>query len=358
MIHGRGLSVRAACHPGGCCFIVPPSLLGKLAVGHPVIPSQPQLFSETLLQTQRLRADRDDQLSALPERVIIPQRLLQQSPTRLFDCENEVTLPGDPVSPGAEPPGWAAIVETTDKVREFYKTVLGRDSIDNKGMPMLSSLNYGKKFQNAFWSGQVIVYGNGDQDVFVDFWHAPDAICHEITHGVTEFESGLIYSGEPGAVNESISDCMAAVFRQRLQGLPAADPAGWQLGGGFLGPKAIDGGFTCLRDMTEPTGSHCLVNQPSIYPNRDPAGDVHVNSGIPNRAFALFARAIGGNSWEAPIKLWYSACTAHGLKSDASIADFAACTLRAAEAWTGPQRADLVSATTKAWATVQVTPTP
>ena len=80
----------------------------------------------------------------------------------------------------------------------------------------------------------------------------------------------------------------------------------------------------------------------------------HVNSGIPNRAFALFARAYGGNAYDAPIKLWYSACTGGHVSSSATIAQFAVATLAAAGRWTGPEKDKMTKALQDAWRTVEV----
>ncbi len=353
----RALSIPRRC---GCCFFVPPSLLRALADGHSLRPRDPAAFGQSFADTAQLGATRTGLLlSTLPPHTKIPNEALQASPVHLFDCAHLTVLPGNPLAAlDQAAPAGAAVAAVTAQVLTFYRTVLGRDSIDAQGGPVVSSLNYGQQFQNAFWSGQMMVYGNGDQHVFVDFWHAPDVICHEITHGVTERESGLVYVGESGAVNESISDCFAAVFHQWARGLPASDPSGWLLGAGILGPAATDQGFTCLRDMVGPTAPHCLTPQPSIYPNRDPAGDVHLNSGIPNRAFALFARAVGGNAYDSPIRLWYAACTDKALTANATIADFAAATIRAANGWTGPDAATLSVALRTAWANVKVVPTP
>ena len=158
----------------------------------------------------------------------------------------------------AEPPtdpAFKTVSDTTAKVAEFYKTVLGRNSVDNEGMDLVSSLNYDRDYQNAFWDGQQMVYGNGDNKIFIDFWRSPDVIGHELTHGVTQHESGLIYEGQSGALNESISDCFGAAFAQWLAKKPASDASGWLIGAGIMGPTANAKGFTCLRDMVDPARS-------------------------------------------------------------------------------------------------------
>jgi Zn-dependent metalloprotease len=121
-----------------------------------------------------------------------------------------------------------------------------------------------------------------------------------------------------------------------------------------MGPAAKAKGYTCLRDMVNPGTQHCLSPQPTSYAHFDPTADVHINSGIPNRAFALFARAAGGNAYDSPIKLWYAACTGGHLSANATFAEFARSTLAAADRWTGPDKAQLAKAVRDAWQTVEV----
>jgi Zn-dependent metalloprotease len=346
----------------GCCFVVPPHVLHALGHGkHRARPRDPRLFVDSHAATVQLGMDRGSGmggqgLDAPPPRTHVPDDILLGSPARIFDCANDTVLPGKPLDTAAQAgAGGEAIAAATENVEKFYATVLGRNSIDRHGKPLISVLNYGTGFQNAFWSGQMMVYGNGDQHMFVDFWHAPDVICHEITHGITEEESGLVYHDEPGAVNESISDCFAAVFNQWMRRLPAADPSGWLLGTDLLGPDARAHDFACMRDLARPNAPHCLTPQQNIVENMDPGGDVHINSGIPNHAFSIFARALGGNAYDDPIKVWYAACTAQALSATATIADFAEATLRVAATWSDAARSVTLTASLQnAWKAVHV----
>jgi Zn-dependent metalloprotease len=158
-----------------------------------------------------------------------------------------------------------------------------------------------------------------------------DVIGHELTHGVTQYENGLQYEGESGALNESISDVFGAVFNQWLNEWPTNDAKGWLIGAGIMGPQARAKGKTCLRDMVNPSAAHCLSPQPDSYKNFDPSADVHENSGIPNKAFAQFAQGVGGNAWDRAIKVWYRACTDRRLSSTAMFVDFARLTIDAAQ---------------------------
>jgi Zn-dependent metalloprotease len=317
----------------GCCFIVPLSVLRKLAQAEQIETADRGRYQRSYATTQKLRLVREGHrqasLAGHQSGLDLRATAVAKVPVEhLFDCKHNTTLPGTPI-PTPTDPAFKAVFDTTAKVAEFYKTVLGRNSVDNQGMDLVSSLNYDREYQNAFWDGQQMVYGNGDNKIFIDFWRSPDVIGHELTHGVTQHESGLIYDGQSGALNESISDCFGAAFAQWLAKKPASDAGGWLIGAGIMGPEAKGKGFGCLRDMMNPRAAHCLSPQPASYKDFDPTADVHDNSGIPNRAFAAFAQNLGGNTYDMAIKVWYSACIS-GLSSRATFADFAQATITAA----------------------------
>ena len=226
--------------------------------------------------------------------------------------------------------GFKTVFDTTAKVAEFYKTVLGRNSVDDKGFDLVSSLHYDQQYDNAFWNGQQMVYGDGDGQLFTEMYGSPDVIGHELTHGVTQNESALRYEGESGALNESISDVFGAVFNQWLHQWAVTEAKGWWIGAGILAPPAIAKGYACLRDMVQPGAKHCLSPQPESYAALDPTADVHDNSGVPNKAFAVFARALGGTAWTDALHVWYDSCTSRQLRADATFAEFAALTVASA----------------------------
>ena len=341
----------------GCCFIVPPEVLKELSRNQRLTPQDAKMYQDSYLETMRLRTVREGHriASLIGQTSAVLEAAPHQAEQHIFDCRNRTSLPGRAVAnPSAGAIGFQTVFNTTGQVADFYRTVLGRNSVDNRGMDLVSSLNYGRNYQNAFWNGQQMVYGNGDQHIFIDFWKSPDVIGHELTHGVTQNESGLRYEGESGALNESISDCFGAVFNQWVMQAPASKDEGWLVGAGIMGPDARAKGYICLRDMVNPEDPHCLSPQPGSYADFDPTADVHVNSGIPNHAFALFARAVGGNAYDAPIKLWYSACTGGHLSSGATIAQFAVATFAAVSRWTGSDKEKLRTALQDAWNTVEV----
>src|SRR5262249_54098362 len=154
------------------------------------------------------------------------------------------------------------------------------------GMAMISSVHYGRKYNNAFWNGSQMAYGDGDQSIFIDFSKGNDVIGHELTHGVTQHSLNLNYSNEAGGLNESLSDCFGSMFRQwRAQPQQDVNQADWLIGKDILGPAATARGYTCLRDMANPGAQHCLAPQPTHFSQYQSGMDPHESSGIPNLAF-------------------------------------------------------------------------
>lgn len=237
-------------------------------------------------------------------------------------------------------------------VAKFYHDCFGRDSVDGKGKTLVSSVHYGKSYANAFWNGQQMVYGDGDGQIFVDFTRSNDVIGHELTHGVTQYTAGLTYADEPGALNESISDVFGSMYRQWSAG-QTADKADWLIGSGIMGPAAKHKGFTCLRDMANPGAKHCVSRQPVDYKHYIPHGDPHDNSGIPNRAFCLIAKAIGGHSWEKAGKVWYGALTNKKASKTMKFNAFARLTVSEAKKQFAKDPS-VAAAVTKGWKTVLV----
>jgi Zn-dependent metalloprotease len=334
-----------------CCFIVPPVVLRKYSSDPSIPPATRRAMQQTQLETERLRGLREaHRIATMRDPQRFAAALAPHVPQQhLYDCKHRRNLPGTPVPhPGG---AFKTVFDTTAKVVEFYGSVLGRNSLDNKGFDLTSSLHYGVEYDNAFWDGQQMVYGDGDGQIFGEMYLSPDVIGHELTHGVTQNESGLRYERESGALNESISDVFGAVFNQWLNKWPVTEPRGWLVGAGILAPAAKAKGMTCLRDMTQPCAKHCLSPQPEHYADLDPSADVHENSGVPNKAFATFARAVGGHSWELAAKVWYDTCTNRRLRSDATMSEFAALTIESA---TRLGKAALASKCRSGWQEVAV----
>lgn len=192
-------------------------------------------------------------------------------------------------------------------VYDFYKTKLARNGINGQDAAIISTAHFGQNYANAFWDGNQMTYGDGDGVVLKSLAAGLDVIAHELTHGVTQFESNLTYQGQSGALNEAMSDIIAAFVEAGFQ----ADPVkNWQVGEvvGVKGP---------LRDMAHPgavSQKQPTHMQEFITTNQDNGG-VHINSGIVNNAAYLMT--VGGTNDRSKVvvsrglgiekstKLWY-----------------------------------------------------
>jgi Zn-dependent metalloprotease len=276
-------------------------------------------------------------------------------------ADGSVTLPGRLVRSEGEPAtGDAATDEAYDGLGatyDLYLSAYDRHSVDDAGLPLPATVHYGRDYDNAFWDGQRMVFGDGDGELFNRFTIAVDVIGHELTHAVTEATAGLVYHGQSGALNESVSDVFGSLVKQRLLGQEATD-ADWLIGAGLF-TAAVHG--VALRSMRAPGTAYdddVLGRDPQpdhlrgYVETSDDNGGVHLNSGIPNHAFYLAATALGGSAWEVAGRIWYDTLVSGGLKPDADFATFAAATVQAAQARFGTAE---VLAVRSAWDAVGVT---
>jgi len=179
-------------------------------------------------------------------------------------------------------------------VYDFYRNVLGRDSLDGKGMTIKSAVHYGSKMNNAFWDGEKMAYGDGDGKMFAPLTGAIDVVGHEMTHAVTEHTAGLDYSFQPGALNESWSDVMGELIEQWHENPTGfGSVAGAQKGDWLIGEDVFTPGTPgdALRSLKAPGTAYKGDQQPGgtmkdykKMSSWDDNGGVHINSGIPNHA--------------------------------------------------------------------------
>jgi len=243
----------------------------------------------------------------------------------VYDSRNTQTLPGTPVkSPKTSKDASAKRCFTeTSSVAEFYKSVFGRNSVDNAGMTLMSSIHFGHNYNNAMWNGQQMVYGDGDGKLFIDFTKGNDVIGHELTHGVTQYSLQLAYSGDAGGLNESVSDCFGSMFRQ-WEANQDVNSADWLIGADIMGSVAKSRGFKCLRNMAKPADKAALAPQPTKYSQITPGMDPHYSSGPPNLAFCTACKTLGGKSWEKIGQVWYTVLTTSGAQPQITMPQFAA----------------------------------
>src|SRR4051812_23039808 len=297
--------------------ITPPHILKKLIDNSDSRIRDAAL--RTLLSTSRLRGERA--VRGLLAPALAPSTHGRRT---LFDCANSNSVSSATVARTEDGPasGDDSVNTAFDglgSTRDFFKEVFDRDSIDGRGMRLNGYVHFGSAFNNAFWDGSHMVFGDGDGVLFTDFTGSLDVIGHELTHGVTELTAGLTYHNQPGALNESISDVFGSLVKQWAR-KQTADQADWLIGAEIFTPD-IDA--DALRSMKAPGTAYnnkLFGRDPQpdhmsklvMLPDTDEGdnGGVHINSGIPNKAFFLTATGIGGNAWEAPGHIWYAALKA------------------------------------------------
>ena len=292
------------------CFIIPPHMLKEIAMRGS--SQQKRCAWESLTMSEQMRGQRLSLsvISAIGSTATGTRR------RTVYDAGNGYTLPGRLVkSEGSAKSRDKTVNEAyagAGVTYDLFKKIFGRNSIDDRGMRLDSTVHYGKDYDNAFWNGQQMVYGDGDGELFNRFTIAIDVIGHELTHGVTQYEAGLEYQGQSGALNESMSDVFGSLVKQYRRRQEAKD-ADWMIGTGLF-TKNVNG--TGIRSMKEPGSAYddpILGREPQPghmkdYVNtREDNGGVHINSGIPNRAFYETAVRLGGHAWVKAGQIWYVA---------------------------------------------------
>jgi Zn-dependent metalloprotease len=291
------------------CSIIPAYMLREIMLNCEDAKASTCAF-QTLIDTEQMRGMRHT-IGYYPAPV--PPGLKRRS---IYDARGGNYLPGVFIrGEGAPKSRDVAVNEAYDAsgaTYDFFQSVFGRNSIDDRGMRLDSTVHYGRNYDNAFWNGQQMVYGDGDGIIFKSFTKSLDVIAHELTHGITQYEAGLTYYGQPGALNESISDVFGILVKQWVLKETAAKSS-WVIGEGLFKPGVKGIG---LRSMKAPGTAY---NDPRLGKDLQPAhmdnyyngsednGGVHINSGIPNHAFYLAAKALGGYAWEKAGRVWYLA---------------------------------------------------
>lgn len=242
----------------------------------------------------------------------------------IYDAKMGSNLPGTLVrsegGPASTDPAVNEAYDGSGVTYDLYSAIFGRNSIDNNGLKLDSTVHYQKGYDNAFWDGKQMVYGDGDEDLpiaerlFNRFTIALDVIGHELTHGVTQYEANLAYWDQAGALNESLSDVFGSLVKQ-YQRKQTANEADWIIGEGLFTPNVNGVG---IRSMKTPGAAY---DDPVLGKDPQPAymkdyvrtvednGGVHINSGIPNHAFYVTALELGGNAWDKAGRIWYKTLT-------------------------------------------------
>ena len=277
----------------------------------------------------------------------------------VHDAEHDSRLPGRMVRrEGEGASGDVAVDEAYDGLgatREYFRAVHDRDSIDGAGQALVASVHYLHDFDNAFWNGRQMVFGDGDGVIFTRFTRPVEVIGHELCHGVIQAEAALVYEGQSGALNEHMSDVFGVLVKQYALGQTVRE-ADWLVGAGLWAP-GVRG--RALRSMAAPGTAY---DDPRVGRDPQPAhmrdyvdtmrdnGGVHINSGIPNHAFWIASQAFDGHAWEHAGPVWFEALTTR-LEEHSDFRDAARATVDVAGTRSGLEAARIVRA---AWEAVGV----
>ena len=188
-------------------------------------------------------------------------------------------------------------------------------------MTLISSVHLGKNYNNAFWNGEQMAYGDGDGVIFIGFTNSLDVVGHELTHGVVSHTCNLEYRNESGALNEHFADVFGSLVKQWKRKHTAAK-ADWLIGPDIMGPGTTAASLRTFKEGlayendpnlgTDPQPKHLKDK----YTGSADSGGVHINSGIPNHAFFLVATALGGYAWNKAGHIWYRTLLALNQTSD------------------------------------------
>jgi Zn-dependent metalloprotease len=349
------------------CFIAPPHILARMI--DEGTPEQRDAAIQTLAASASMRTRRAivaqliGQLGGEQARTLNLVAPPAGENLSVYDVEHggRSDLPGAKKrgqgDPDSDDPAVNQAYEGADQTYCFYRDVFNRNSLDDAGLELVSSVHYSVRYENAFWDGRQMVYGDGGDQMFIEgaLTTSLDVIAHELTHGLTQYTANLNYSKQSGAANEHFSDVFGSLVKQYHLGQDA-DQADWLIGQGILKPDLGE----ALRSMKAPGTAFKWDDQPATMddykdlpddtrPENDNGG-VHINSGIPNHAFYLVATALGGKAWEKAGRIWYTTLTER-LGPDSDFTDLANATVDVAGSQFGEREQEAVQ---KAWQDVKV----
>ncbi|NDI36098.1 M4 family metallopeptidase [Chengkuizengella sediminis] len=216
-------------------------------------------------------------------------------------------------------------------VYDYFLNKHNRNSFDNRGSDFISSVHVGDpeggSYINASWVGTQWIYGDGgitsSGTEYTPFSESLDVVAHEVTHAVTDYSANLVYEFQPGALNESFSDVFGILVEADYEGTPD-----WLLGEDIYTPDIEGDAMRYMYDPTlngrQPAHMDDYVSLPNT--REGDWGGVHINSGIPNKAFYNIATDIG---LEKSGKIYYRALTRY-LNSQSQFIDARNALLQAA----------------------------
>jgi Zn-dependent metalloprotease len=296
-----------------CCFIIPDVVIKQLKKEGYDVPLNPKKEVEDFRTERATFMSSERSLMAVSNNN--GQRIVYDSQNSAKKKLKVVRKDGDP--PVADSDVNAAF-DNGEIIKKYFKEVLEWDSIDGESLDLIFNVHYLVRYNNAFWDGEQMTFGDGDGVNFTGFSKALDVTGHELTHGIVQYTSGLVYKGQSGALNEHFADVFGSAVKQwhLKQDAKSAD---W-----LIGDSCMLGNFKgkAIRSMKTPSDTAVvMMAQPEsmekFYKGTSDNGGVHINSGILNKAFYLVSMDIGTI---AAAKLWFEALK--NLRPTAKFANF------------------------------------
>lgn len=301
--------------------------------------------------------------------------VLKKQIRQVFDAKNEYSLPGHHIQTMISAKGVDGYKKTgftwSEKAKLAMQNALdvylylltnhNHNAINGKGAPIISVVGFGDGYNNAMWNAQYMIYGDGDGKLFDAFVKYLDVVGHEMAHGV--IGNKLIYKGQAGALNEHIADVIGyLVYMMKNKLTPST--ASWLLAENIL---SYNGKKYALRSFKNPGQAYDnpeLGKDPqpdrfsNLYTGKDDEGGVHINSGIPNRAFYLFATQLEeiGVPWIYAGQIWFKTLMRpNAFPVNATMQQFAEAIIQTAETWEVTRNdTRVINALRNAWQEVEV----
>lgn len=314
------------------CGIIPPHIFKEIARNGTA--HQQSCAWHTLSLSEQIRGQRQ----AITLLTSLTTTTAGQKRRTIYNAQKKWKLPGKLVRGEGGPKSKDVAVNESyfgsGIVYDFFKKNYGRTSLDDKGMRLDSSVHYGQNYDNAFWNGRQMVYGDGDGELFHRFTKALDVIGHELAHGIIQFEADLVYQDQSGALNESFADVFGSLVKQYKK-RQKAEEADWLIGKGLFTRRVKGQALRSLKDPGTAYDDPVLGKDPqpahmkNYIKTEEDNGGVHINSGIPNKAFYETAIRLGSYAWEKAGRIWYLALK-DNLSQDATFQEAAENTLTVA----------------------------
>jgi Zn-dependent metalloprotease len=334
------------------CYIIPPHLVERLPYEGRALKVRRDFGKDAALRAIRSLIPPDPTLTA----ATVPAN------RSIWTADEGWSLPGtlmrDDLDPEVVDCEINRLWEMSGEVLEFLYDIYGWSGVSGAGTDLPCVAHYGDSYANAFWNGELLAIGDGDDVYFTTFLADSTVVAHEIGHGIVQHTAGLEYHGQSGALNESFADVFGVLAEQYAlqQEVEAAD---WLIGEGIFTPT-VQG--TALRSLKAPGTAY---NDPKLGKDPQPStmakyvqtsrdnGGVHINSGIPNHAFYLASMSVGGHAWEQTGRVWMDTVLQGRVGSRAGFLAFATATVAAASDRFGPL-SQVKTSVERAWQAVGV----